>query len=88
MNQISVQSYFNEDGQLLQLPGRRQKKKLDIIIGILANKFQRGVNYSEKEVNEILNKYHLFNDPATLRRLLVGTSNLDRTKDGKRYWLV
>jgi len=40
------------------------------------------------EVNNLLNSHHSFKDPATLRRLLFGTGLIDRTVDGKCYWLV
>ncbi len=84
----SLQGYLNEAGQFTQLPGKRQKKKLDLMIQFLAEKFEMGKQYSEKEVNEILNRYHSFNDPATLRRLLFGSKIMNRTVDGKSYWLI
>lgn len=53
----------------------------------LAAKFEMGREYSEKEVNEILNQNHTFGDPALLRRELYMKKLLDRTPDGSRYWL-
>ena len=53
----------------------------------LAAKFEMGREYSEKEVNEILNQNHTFGDPALLRRELYMKKLLDRTPDGNRYWL-
>jgi len=81
-----LKSYRDEDGKFYQLPGKKQKKKLDAMIKNLATKFTIGNSYSELEVNDILNEHHSFNDPATLRRLLFGMSLLDRTKDGRSYW--
>ena len=52
----------------------------------LAAKFEVGREYSEKEVNEILNQNHTFGDPAMLRRELYIARLLDRTPDGSRYW--
>ncbi len=81
-----LKGYRNEEGKFTRLPGKKQKKKLDAMIEFLATKFETGKKYSELEVNEILNQYHSFNDPATLRRLLFGMSLLNRTKDGRAYW--
>ena len=81
-----LKGYRNEEGKFTRLPGKKQKKKLDAMIEFLATKFETEKKYSELEVNEILNQYHSFNDPATLRRLLFGMSLLNRTKDGRAYW--
>lgn len=81
-----LKGYRNEEGKFTRLPGKKQKKKLDAMIQFLATKFKSEIKYSEMEVNEILNQYHSFNDPATLRRLLFGMSLLNRTKDGREYW--
>lgn len=83
-----LKGYQDENGKFNRLPGKKQKKKLDAMIQFLAARFQLDKRYSEVEVNEILNKHHSFNDPATLRRLLIGTSKMNRTKDGTAYWLA
>jgi len=83
-----LQGYRDNDGKFNRLPGRKQKKKLDLMIQFMAEQFEMGKKYSEKEVNEILNQYHSFNDPATLRRLLFGSKIMNRTVDGKSYWLI
>lgn len=83
-----IDGYLDENGRITRLPGKRQKKKLDIMIEYWASLFEREKDYSELEVNTLLNEHHSFNDPATLRRLLVGTGKLGRTIDGKRYWRV
>jgi len=83
-----IATYLDESGRISQLPGKRQKKKLDIMIAYLATHFEPGRKYSEPEVNEVLNAHHSFEDPATLRRLLYGTGRMDRTMDGREYWRV
>ena len=83
-----LKGYLDEEGKFDRLPGKRQKKKLDSMIQFLAAQFESGKNYSELEVNEILNQHHNFNDPATLRRLLFGSRKLNRTVDGRSYWLI
>lgn len=87
-NTISLKGYIDENGKFDRLPGKKQKKKLDQMLNVLAAEFEPGRKYSELEVNEILNSKHSFNDPATLRRLLFGINVLDRTIDGRSYWLT
>ncbi len=83
-----LKGYLDDNGKFDRLPGKRQKKKQASMLQFLAQKFEVGKNYSEKEVNEILNQYHSFEDPATLRRLMFGSKLLNRTLDGKSYWLT
>ncbi|HMO19713.1 MAG TPA: DUF2087 domain-containing protein, partial [Candidatus Melainabacteria bacterium] len=54
------------------------------ILRYLAEQFDRRQKYSEKEVNQIIGRYH--EDFATLRRELVGASLMKR-KAGE-YWRV
>ena len=59
-----------------------QRKKQVIVLRRLAQEFEPGVHYTEKEVNEILKRYH--SDFATLRRYLVDNKLMDR--DTRLYW--
>lgn len=52
----------------------------------LAGKLQAGRQYSEPEINALLDEWTLFHDPATLRRELYNKRLLDRTADCSRYW--
>lgn len=81
-----LDGYRDEAGKFTQFPGKRQKKKQAVMLEFLAMQFEVGKKYSEKEVNEILNQHHSFNDPATLRRLMFGNGLLNRTLDGRSYW--
>jgi AraC-like DNA-binding protein len=72
------------DGRLKTIPA--QRKKLDVVLRFLASSFDPGVQYSEKEVNAILSRYH--QDTASLRRELVGMGLLARSSGGAEYWLV
>jgi len=83
-----LKGYMDEDGKFHRFPGKRQKKKQALMLAYLAKQFKAKQNYTEQEINEILSAHHTFNDPATLRRLLFGSKFLDRTLDGRRYWLV
>lgn len=85
---IILKGYLDEEGRFNKFPGKKQKKKQALMLEALASKFDLNKKYTEIEVNDILNQYHSFNDPATLRRLMFGTKLLDRTLDGRSYWLV
>ena len=83
----ALKGYRAVDGKFDRLPGKKQKKKMALMLQFLAQQFKTGEKYSELEVNEILNEHHSFQDPATLRRLMFGSGLLGRTLDGKEYWL-
>ena len=83
-----LKGYIDEEGKFDRMPGKRQKKNVALMLQYLAAQFVDGRRYSEKEVNEILNKHHSFNDPATLRRLMFGSKLINRTLNGTAYWLV
>ncbi len=57
-----------------------------MVLEYLASKFEAGWEYSEKEINAILDQNHTFGDPAMLRRELFMKKLLDRAPDGSRYW--
>ncbi len=84
----TLKGYLDENGKFDRFPGKKQKKKQALMLQYLADKFDAGKKYTEKEVNEILNQHHSFNDPATLRRLMFGSGLINRTLDGKAYWLT
>ncbi len=73
---------FLERGRLKTIPSQLKKKQ--VVIRWLADNFEPGKQYTEKQVNAILKKYH--DDYATLRRELVDMKYLAR-KDGE-YWRV
>ncbi len=75
-------SCLNPDGTIKNLPP--QPGKLKVILAFLVQAFTPGVNYSEKEINTILRRFHL--DVSGLRRDLVDAGLLARERDGSRYW--
>ncbi len=76
--------YLNADGSVKQIPS--QPAKLQVILNYLIQAFAPSTNYTEKEVNQILRRFH--EDTAALRRYLVDAKMLDREGDGLRYWRV
>ena len=79
-----LKSYLNPDGSIRQIPN--QPIKLQVILKYLIQAFAPDGNYTEKEVNQILRRFH--EDTAGLRRDLVDAKMLDRISDGSRYWRV
>lgn len=78
-----IRDYSLPDGRLKALPG--QRKKFEVILRHVVKVFEPGVRYSEKQVNELLGRFHP--DTATLRRELVGYRLLKRAGGGGEYWL-
>lgn len=79
-----INDYSRRDGSLKTLPA--QRKKLEAILRYVVQAFDMGKRYSEKQVNEILARYH--EDTATLRRELVGFGLMQREGGGGEYWRV
>jgi predicted transcriptional regulator len=77
-----IRDYARRDGSLKTLPA--QRKKLEAILRYVVKAFDVGKRYSEKQVNEILSRYHA--DTATLRRELVGFGLMKREGGGGEYW--
>ena len=71
---------FLVDGKLKTIPA--QRKKRDVILRFLVEKFVPGRTYTEREVNLIIADYH--DDFATLRRELICATLLRR--ENRQYW--
>ena len=79
-----LKNFLNADGSLKQIPP--QGNKLLIVLNFIVDAFAFEANYTEKEVNTILRRFHL--DTAALRRYLVDNGLMGRESDGTRYWRV
>lgn len=77
-----LKNYINADGTLKQIPS--MGNKLLIILNFIVDAFGFDVNYTEKEVNTILRRFHL--DTAALRRYLVDHGLMARDSYGTKYW--
>lgn len=62
----------------------KEKKKV-VILRKIAEQFEKGRFYTEKEINEILKEIYV--DYGTIRRYLIMNGHLDRKTDGSCYWL-
>ena len=77
---------INNLGEIIRWPKKPPEK--EIIIKYLSTKFESDKKYTEKEINGIINKYHLFNDTPLLRRELISRKLLARKEDGSKYWKI
>jgi hypothetical protein len=74
-----LRQYFRE-GRLREIPAKHGKRL--VVLNRIALEFQVGRRYSEREVNEIVTRFH--NDYASLRRHLVDEELLSR--EHGEYW--
>jgi len=79
-----LKNYLNADGTLKQIPPA--KNKLLIVLNFIVDAFAFDTNYTEKEVNTILRRFHV--DTAALRRYLVDYGFMARESDGTKYWRI
>jgi hypothetical protein len=83
--EVKIENYLNAEGKLKVWPSRRKARLA--VLEYLSAGFEPGRLYTEKEVNSILDSFHLFGDPALLRRYLFHEGFMDRAPDGSAYWL-
>jgi hypothetical protein len=81
-----LKTILNSENQVTIWPAKGKKK--EAVIAYMADKFEEDLFYSEAEVNNILNKFHTFDDAALLRRELYKIKYLDRDINGSKYWKV
>ena len=78
-----LRSFLNAEGKLVALPAKKRKKLPALYF--LSTKFEPNRDYTESEVNDILDSATAFHDPATLRRELYDHHLLNRTPDCRVY---
>jgi hypothetical protein len=75
---------FDTDGKLARWPHKFAVQR--IALWALWMRFDAKRRYTEKEVNSVINAWHLYGDHATLRRELVNMKLLARESDCSVYW--
>ena len=70
------------DGRLKVIPA--QRKKREVVLRHILSEFNTDQHYSEKQVNEILARFH--EDTATLRRELIAYKMMERAVG--EYWRI
>jgi DNA-binding MarR family transcriptional regulator len=79
-----LRRFLDATGRVTMWPAKRPSQEL--LLSYLISKLEQGREYTEREINELLNQWHTYKDHATLRRALYDAQLLDRTPDGARYW--
>ncbi len=79
-----LKDYLAGDGAMAQLPTNR--RKLDVILHYLAEQFEFGRIYTEKEVHAVIGAFNP--DISGLRRDLISARPLALERDGSAYWCV
>jgi hypothetical protein len=75
-----VRRAFLKDGKLTSIPSQRSKRR--VVLDVLAQEFEPGRRYPEREVNRRLRRWH--QDAASLRRYLVDEGYMEL--DHGEYW--
>jgi len=70
------------DGRLMVIPA--QRKKREVVLRHILKEFKPQVHYSEKQVNEVLARFH--DDTATLRREMIAYKMMKRAEG--EYWRI
>ncbi len=76
-----LKAHMTEEGAIKVFPSK-EKKKI-VLLRKISEHFKVGTQYSEKEVNRILER--IYEDHVLLRRYLIEYGFLDRTRNGSIY---
>ena len=79
-----VLATFLDGDQIIGLP-TGYKKRL-VILKWLINFFKEDNRYTEKEINEIIQRHHP--DSSTIRRAFISNGLMDREGGGGKYWRI
>ena len=83
-NQIKIDQFLSEEGKINTMPAKRAPRA--VVLAHMASKFEPGRKYTEKEVNHIIDQWHTFNDYFLIRRELIESGLMKRTRNGSQYW--
>ncbi len=75
-------NFLDAEGRIKAFPA--QEKKFQVVLQHVVQAFEPGQHYTEKQVNEILGRYH--KDTASLRRGLIDYRLMARQSGGGEYW--
>lgn len=83
---LRLAEHLDNTGAITAWPEKERDKRA--VLEHLAERFTVGRDYTEAEVNVIIDAAHRFGDLALLRRELIDRRLLSRTPDGRRYWIL
>lgn len=78
-----IEQFFNPDGTLISIPAKSSKRIA--VLNRIATNFSRGIQYSEKEINEVISRFH--QDTAAIRRYMIENKIMERDTTST-YWLA
>ncbi len=83
MNEL-LTPLLDADGKIKRWPKKAAERTA--VLEYFAERFEKGKDYTEVEVNGIIGSLHTFSDNSGLRRELITAKLINRTPDGRRYW--
>lgn len=83
---VRIDQFLDDDGRIIKLPSKHKPRRA--ILEYLITKFEPDTVYTERQVNDICDRWHTFNDFFLVRRELVDERLLGRERDGSRYWRI
>jgi hypothetical protein len=81
--EADLSRFLDAEGRLRTMPARPRVQAA--ALRYLLGKFDPERAYTEREVNLLLNEWHLFGDPARLRRDMFEAGLLERDRAGREY---
>ena len=82
--QKKMGNYYDAEGRLLQYPTKKPMRVLALTK--IADCFEAGRQYTEKEVNAIIKQNIVFSDIELIRREMFQLKLIGRLRDGSAYW--
>ncbi len=80
-----INNYLDKNGLINTFPSKKKNKI--IVLNYIIKSFDENKIYNEKEVNDIINNLTSFKDQSTIRRELYDNYLIDRSNDGRQYWV-
>lgn len=74
---------FDAEGRLLRWPTNGSVR--DLCLWVLWSRLASRTRFSEKQISELIKRWHTFGDHALLRRALIAWHLAQRTPDGSEY---
>lgn len=74
---------FDEQGRLLRWPTSAALQ--DLCLWVLWSRLASRETFTEKQISELIKRWHAFGDHALLRRALIGWRLVQRKQDGSEY---
>lgn len=81
---VALRRFLDRDGRITTWPAKWKSQQ--VVMDYIIEKFSIDQDYSEAEVNHLLNQWQIDSDAVTLRRALCDAGLLKRTNDGRCYW--